>query len=562
MTKEDDEALAKRMMMRFEGYAAAHGGYDPDATITAIFGGKIEIKSTAYTKRAPVTLALWQRHLKGTTPLGIIPIRDNNTCLWGVIDIDDYGVDVPELLRQMKKEKLPLIACASKSGGVHLFLFLSKPIEANVVQFRLKEIAALLGHGNSEVFPKQQRVDWARGDMGSWLNMPYFGDTRHAYNEDGKTFMSLPEFLDLADSLAQPPEWLLKKGSNKTKTLREDDPNADPEFTDGPPCLQHLAKVGLGEGSRNMGLFQYGIFAKKKFGSKWKDAVERWNRDFVRPPLPSAEVVDILNRLEKKTYYYGCKEHPIVAHCNSALCRTRKHGVASGGEHGLPIIGGLSVLCTDPPVWFVDVNDTRIEFLTEDLILYRNFQRIVGRKIFIFFDEMKQSAWSKILNSLTGSEGGVTKIEVSSEAGLPGQFVELLEDFITNTNFAETRDDILLKRTWLDDSDEKDYRCEACDGTGVTVKTKDICRICRGDTTIKKWKFYFRLKDLQNYLTDANFTTHSRGQIVTRIRALGGDHAFFWLKGKKGTNVWWVPYTLVGKQPAPAQPPQPPAKEI
>jgi len=555
MTKEDDEALAKRMMMRFEGYAAAHGGYDPDATITAIFGGKIEIKSTAYTKRAPVTLALWQRHLKGTTPLGIIPIRDNNTCLWGCVDIDDYGVDVPALLRQVKKEKLPLIACASKSGGVHLFLFLTKPVEANVVQFRLKEIAALLGHGNSEVFPKQQRVDWARGDMGSWLNMPYFGDTRHAYNEDGKTFMSLSEFLDRADSLAQPPGWLLNKG--KTKTLREDDPNADPEFNDGPPCLQHLAKVGLGEGSRNMGLFQYGIFAKKKFGSKWKDAVERWNRDFVRPPLPSTEVVDIIHRLEKKTYYYGCKDHPIVAHCNSALCRTRKHGVASGGEHGLPIIGGISVLCTDPPVWFVDVNDARIEFLTEDLMTYRNFQRIVGRKIHIFFEEMKQTAWSKILNSLTHSEGGVTKIEVSPDVGLAGQFVELLDDFIHNTQRSASRDDMLLKRAWLDESREHD--CTACANASDAVI--QACKVCDGTRVVKDHRYYFRLKDLQDFLTDAKFVTHNRGQIVARIKALGGDHSFFRLKDK-GTNVWWVPATFTDKASGSVDTPQPPVREI
>ena len=554
MTKEDDEALAKRMMMRFEGYAGAYGGYDPDATITGIFSGKIEIKSTAYTKRAPVTLALWQTHLKGTTPLGIIPIRDNNTCLWGCVDIDDYGVDVPELLKQVKKEKLPLIACASKSGGIHLFLFLTKPVEANVVQFRLKEIAALLGHGNSEVFPKQQRVDWARGDMGSWLNMPYFGDTRHAYNEDGKTFMSLPEFLDRADSLAQSPGWLLNKG--KTKTLREDDPNADPEFNDGPPCLQHLAKVGLGEGSRNMGLFQYGIFAKKKFGSKWKDAVERWNRDFVRPPLPSIEVLDILNRLEKKTYYYGCKEHPIVAHCNSALCRTRKHGVASGGEHGLPVIGGISVLCTDPPVWFVDVNDTRIEFTTQDLILYRNFQRVVADTIFIYFDEMKQTAWSKILNSLTHAEGGVTKIEVSPEVGMPGQFVELLDDFIHNTQLATTRDQILMKRTWLD---EQERECELCRGDSGP------CASCNGTRLVKDHRYYFRLKDLQNFLTDAKFATHRRSQIVTRIRALGGDSKYEKLEGR-GYHLWWVPAGFREKNDPLRRAPRPvrptPRKEI
>jgi len=42
----------------------------------------------------PPTDDLWEKHLEGVEPsLGIIPIRADNTCIWGFIDIDQYPLD-------------------------------------------------------------------------------------------------------------------------------------------------------------------------------------------------------------------------------------------------------------------------------------------------------------------------------------------------------------------------------------------------------------------------------------------------------------------------------------
>jgi hypothetical protein len=44
--------------------------------------------------RKPPTDDLWVQHFEGIDPsLGIIPIRADNTCIWGCIDIDQYPLD-------------------------------------------------------------------------------------------------------------------------------------------------------------------------------------------------------------------------------------------------------------------------------------------------------------------------------------------------------------------------------------------------------------------------------------------------------------------------------------
>src|SRR4051794_9028622 len=80
------DAHVQRFMRRFEGYDRAYGTYDPDAARTEPGKVKLEIKSTARLVKEPVTFELWKKHLQGITPLGIIPIRRDNTCSWGAID--------------------------------------------------------------------------------------------------------------------------------------------------------------------------------------------------------------------------------------------------------------------------------------------------------------------------------------------------------------------------------------------------------------------------------------------------------------------------------------------
>ena len=72
---------------------------------------------TAYIIKKPVVDKLWEDHLAGKDPsLGIIPIRDDSTCIWGCIDIDTYPLDHKKIIRKIRELKLPLVMCRSKSA--------------------------------------------------------------------------------------------------------------------------------------------------------------------------------------------------------------------------------------------------------------------------------------------------------------------------------------------------------------------------------------------------------------------------------------------------------------
>ena len=49
-----------------------------------------------------------------------MPLKDDGTCKWGAIDIDLPEFDYEDLLKTIRKLKLPLIMFRSKSA-VHMF---------------------------------------------------------------------------------------------------------------------------------------------------------------------------------------------------------------------------------------------------------------------------------------------------------------------------------------------------------------------------------------------------------------------------------------------------------
>ena len=155
----------------FNGLERAHG-----VTFIDKKGADGEkIKGKSFVKREPVTEDMWLKHLQGTEPsLGIIPINDDNKCIWGCIDIDSYaGFDHQKLINKIKLLNLPLIVFRSKSGGAHVFCFTTVPVTAKLMRDKLLSVSAVLGYGGSEVFPKQVELK-SEEDTGNFLNLPIF----------------------------------------------------------------------------------------------------------------------------------------------------------------------------------------------------------------------------------------------------------------------------------------------------------------------------------------------------------------------------------------------------
>ena len=279
----------------FQGLQRAHGSTYVDKK----GADGLKIKGKSFVKREIVTDLLWENHLKGIEPsLGIIPINEDNKCVWGCIDVDVYNVDHLVLMRNIKGFSFPLVTFRSKSGGAHLFLFAKEFIPASLMQSKLKAMADALGYAGSEIFPKQTEILVERGDTGNFLNLPYHGGVRglrYAMKAGGEA-ASLESFYSIYDEWVQTREEIEQIVVSKKAEVKE-------FFSDGPPCLNRLADEGFGEGSRNNGLFNVGVYRKKSNPDNWEDMLVADNQKVMSPPLSNSEVQLLIKSLNPHLRY-------------------------------------------------------------------------------------------------------------------------------------------------------------------------------------------------------------------------------------------------------------------
>lgn len=445
-------SLAERFMQVFEGNMDAHGTYTVEEKNST--KGKVEIKKGVRTLKQPVTVELWEKHLAGKIPLGVIPIRQDNTCIWGCVDIDTYPLDHITLAQRIAKLKMPLMVCGSKSGGAHLFLFTKDPVPAVDMRRKLQEFASSLGHGSCEIFPKQTQIDHAKGDVGNWLNMPYYGGVRttkrHAYSPRGEV-MSPEEFLAEVNRLAVED---LDNIEVESPTLHVSD-----EFADAPPCLQILIGEGFPQGTRNNGLYALAVFARKAFGEK--DAVNKiraYNERYLQPPLEADEVDEITRNVvgkvaKGKRYNYKCTDHPCISYCNKGLCLTRKHGVGADGTPMPTFKPPLTILEGRPRAYFVDADMgdgeiKRVDYY--DIADLNNPIKFRNRAMDVcgaYFPEIKGDSFHKLMQALWYEP---IKIEAGDELTELGQLQTVLETFCTAKK-GNHRQDIRRGKAFLED---------------------------------------------------------------------------------------------------------------
>ncbi|TAK94340.1 hypothetical protein EPO05_06495, partial [Patescibacteria group bacterium] len=406
--------IIQGLMSLFSGYMHAHGIYSKN--LQSQDGGP-KLKGKAYSIAGEVTPELWEKHVSGEQPLGIIPIDERSMVKFAAIDVDTYPLNLVELTKRVNQHKLPLIPCRTKSGGAHLYLFLREHHDAAPIVKRMREFASLLGYGNAEIFPKQTKILPERGDIGQWINMPYFlaGKTdRFAIGVDNAP-LSVSDFIKLAIGRSISALELLAQPVKESDVL-----------TEGPPCLNHLVSMGFPEGTRNQGLFNLGVYAKKAHPDRWEAELERYNAEYLDPPLPASEVLGIMKSLRKGDFFYTCKQSPCCNFCNMPKCRTRKFGIGTASA-GMPKFGSLTKLLTVPPVWFLEIEGGgRLELGTDDLQNQRRFQARCMDVLSIMPAAMKQSDWQEIIQGLLEN---VTIVEMPVESTPVGQLKQFLEDF-------------------------------------------------------------------------------------------------------------------------------------
>ena len=389
-------------------------------------------------------------HLEGKGPaLGIIPITEDNSCRWGCIDIDEYNFDHLSLIQSIRKLNLPLIVCRSKSGGAHVFLFTKENIPASLMQSKLKQMAIILGYEGSEIFPKQTEILVERGDTGNFLNLPYYNEMkglRYAINDNGAG-CTLEEFYKLYDV------WACSK--EDVQNIKTEEKKIEEAFPGGPPCLNKLAAIGFGEGSRNNALFNIAVYYKQSKPDSWEDEIVKANHKYMEPPLSNNEVQQLIKSVNRKGYdKYRCKDAPINAVCQASLCRTKRFGVGFGEEE-MPILGSLTKYSSTPPQWFLDVGEARIELKTEQLYSPNLFALACLDQANLVVPIPKPKDWKQ--HFLKPMMQDLQEVEPLESLNPENEITGLLQDWTTNRQSARTMDDIFNKLPYTDDKREFTY---------------------------------------------------------------------------------------------------------
>ena len=497
--------IAERFMALFNGLSRAHGEY----TIQQQKGAKAVGK--AVTKKAPVTPKLWEKHLEGKQGIGIIPIRDDSTVVFGAIDIDSYGGFEPsQVAILVASNNWPLVVCRSKSGGAHLYLFTSEPVPARLMRGKLKQFAIAVGYPKAEIFPKQDSMH-GQDDIGNWINMPYFGGdstNRHGYDND--TVLSSEEFLDFAEQLAI------------TTSELESIAVSSSEFNDAPPCLEHLTASGFPPGSMNNGLFNLAVYAKMKFPEEWQRIVYQYNDRFMGPG-PAQEVQQIIKSVDKKKYTYKCAEAPICGVCDKSICVDRKFSpIGDFSTYKSPTAQKVARQCIleevetpvtcwvppdtsdDEPYWVFKLHGYEMDVSVDMVQSQTKFIRFYLKKFHRVLLAIDEARWARRMNELL--ETAVIE-QMAPDAGPEGQLFFYLEAFCNGKAQARVQDELIIGKPWKNEG-----------------------------------RVFFRSQDLVKYLDVNRFKEFSERQLFAIFRRHGAKHHKFMIKGKC-VACWSVPST-------------------
>lgn len=412
--------VLKEFASLFRGSKLAHGVWQKD-------NGHMS------TELSTATEEHFRKHLIGELGLGIVPVDESGVCYFGAIDVDIDTIDHKELYARVISRNLPLSVCRSKSGGAHLYVFFKEAYSSGTVQTLLKKWASLLGFpSKTEIFPKQTKS--TSNNIGNWINLPYFNapnTVRYCVDSTGS--------LELEDFLNQ-----IKFYSGKEK-IDEQLSNDLVQIDAMPPCLRILTKEGLPSGTRNVGLFSYGVFYRKSSPNGWADKLRHHNQNFVSPPLGSREVEALIKSLENRQYQYKCDEEPLCSNCDRKTCLTLPFGIGNKpweDENNFDeiTVGNLRKILTDPPTYILEVNSKDIHLSSDE---FRDHSKL-RKRVFELQDQIirpiKQQQWEQKLKTLLSLK---TDIEAPDDASMFGSISNKIDDFLSLSNRSKGREDLL-----------------------------------------------------------------------------------------------------------------------
>ena len=296
----------------------------------------------------------YEDHLTGVKSIGIQPCTDDGTARFGAIDVDKYPIDREFYLKTIQEKSLPIIPVLSKSGGLHLYVFTTEFVKAiEIRQFLEQMLYVFKLNIKTEIFPKQTNLrssdDKGNRANGNFINLPYNADGRRALAPDG-TEMSLDMFVKCIELNAVSKKQLK---DIQEKIISDELQGSGEEFKDGPPCLGVLTKEIMTD-DRDRFLYNYMVFAKKKYKDNWKDKIveaarnyfkfdSKWTDDHVKTKIKS---------WDKETKGYQCNGELLSPVCVKPVCLKRKYGILSDDKPLWPRMFALQKINYKPtPEW-------------------------------------------------------------------------------------------------------------------------------------------------------------------------------------------------------------------
>ena len=343
--------MDKRYIKFFDGYRAAYGLADfehKEAKIDPESGKKKPVYRWNY---EPLTEKVYQSHLEGKISIGIQPCNENKEARLGVIDVDPTDYDdfnKKFFIDVIQDYDLPLIPVESKSGGLHLCLFIDNFIWAkDIVSFLINILPLFKLKPNNEIFPKQTELtrdgETGRLKPGQFINLPYYGGERKALNVDGTPF-TFEKFLDLVDANLVSKDQLNIITKNIDKKIYE---GVSEDFIDGPPCLADISKVAGREGfdGKDRFMYNYHVLVKMKYPDGWEQKVKNAPVRFFEEQHANAwtdqKLKSKITSWSKSEKGYTCNEDPLWSACKKGICVKKKFGVLSGSKGSYPVLTNL-----------------------------------------------------------------------------------------------------------------------------------------------------------------------------------------------------------------------------
>ena len=399
-------------------------------------GEKIKTKIT--NNEGKVDKDLLIHHLDGDFGVGICPVNAEGKCYFGVLDIDYYKPKIKRVLRFIKEYQLPLLPFRSKSGGLHIYLMLTKAVSAKTMREVLNNIMyyfsldMIYGKGKVEVFPKQEKAE----GFGSSVTLPYFNA------ENPYTYL-----LDLDGNKVDFKDALDYIQHHLTTIEAVKDSLEHLPYSDAPPCIQRILlseEVGGEDTGRNNFLFSYAVYAKKKYGAGFEDYVHQLNDSF-EVPLEDSAVTQTCTSVKDNEYVYKCKDIPCNSFCNKSECRKREFGLGRDKGHFMDIeFGQLFRYMTAEPyyIWKLRLQGQEqwkdVIFKDEGYLLdQKNFAKMCIRYLNKAPYQVSNNDWNQTLNTILPN---IVEVEVKQTSDTSGLSI-LRNAFITYLSNKQARRD-------------------------------------------------------------------------------------------------------------------------